>query len=1349
MRLSPERVLKRRGEGYERREDRRIEKREDRREEGLERRGAKGYQNTQSVRQSRERSLGRPVRGFINTISGGFSGKTSSSERKQHWRSIRTINHIFKKRTLPPMLFTDEDFQEIDPDHDDPMVITVEIAEYAVMKTLVDQGSSVDILFWDTFKRLHLREEDIVPFREQIIGFSGERVSTKGYIDLMTTFGKSHKTKTIKIRYLVVDAPTSYNVLLGRSSLNKLGAIVSTPHLAMKFPTEKGEIATIYVNQKDARECYATGLKMNLQTKEGTERMVAMADLDPRWNDERLEPKEETTAIALGRDEKQCTYISGSLPEELLKKLITLLRSNEDLFAWTPSDIPGINPEIICHKLSVCREARPISQKRRRLGEERRRAAIEETEKLMQAGFIKEAHYTTWLSNVVLVKKPNGKWRMCTDYTDLNKACPKDTYPLPSIDRLIDGVSGQEMMSFLDAYSGYNQIQMYEPDIPKTAFATDVANYCYKVMPFGLKNAGATYQRLMDRVFKNQIGKNMEIYIDDMVVKSKEEGKHLGDLEEVFARIREYNIRLNPEKCVFGVKGGKFLGFMLTNRGIEANPDKCEAIMKMGSPKNLKEVQRLVGKLNSLSRFLPILAQKTKPIVNLLKKSETFEWNDKCEQSFLQIKSIIAQPPILVKPVTTQPIIVYLATSNEAIGAALIQENPEQKPIYFVSRSLQSAETRYPKVDKVALTLVYAARRFRPYFQNHQIIVRTDYPISKILRKPELAGRMVTWSIELSEYGIKYEPRGPIKAQSLADFIIQMPTNQQEQWTLYVDGASSKKGSGAGIVLEGPHNFQIEMALRFEFRTSNNQAEYEALVAGLLLARDMGAENILCKSDSQLSIGHLQGKYQVKDPLLMKYYHNVLSIMQSFNTAEMQYIPRELNMKADSLSKLASQQRQGQHNSIIQQTQSQPTVSLAECFNVTTIKDEWIKTYTETIKNQEQGVEPDTKMAKKIANFVLIGDDLYKRGYSTPLLKCLPKEQAEYVVKELHEGICGLHCGARTMATRVCRAGYYWPTIREDCEFYVKTCKKCQEFGNLNRRPAQELQGIISPWPFAKWGIDILGPFPLGRGQTKFMIVAVDYFTKWIEAEALTTITAQQVQSFIWKNIICRFGIPHTIISDNGRQFVDKKLMEFYADLGIKSTNTSVEHPQTNGQVEAANKIILGQLKKRLGSAKGLWAEKLPEILWAYRCTPQTSTGETPFNLTYGTDAMLPVEVNEPTLRRQMEDWNINNECLRTDLDLIEELRERAKIKEAAVKRRAMKRFNAKVKPRSFIEGDLVWRMRTDARKDPRHGKLASNWEGPFRILESLHNGAYRLETLEEKAIPNTWNASHLKFYFS
>nr|KYP71974.1 Retrovirus-related Pol polyprotein from transposon opus [Cajanus cajan] len=200
-----------------------------------------------------------------------------------------------------------------------------------------------------------------------------------------------------------------------------------------------------------------------------------------------------------------------------------------------------------------------------------------------------------------MVRKPNGKWRMCTDYTNLNKACPKDAYPSPNIDRLVDGASGHKFLSFLDAYSGYNQIRMHPQDEEKMAFITETANYCYRVMSFGLKNAGATYQRLMNKIFHDQIGRSMEVYVDDMVVKSSDVSTHVRDLAKVFQALRQHQMRLNPEKCVFGVSGGKFLGFMLSNRGIEANPDKFQAILDMKSPGTLKEVQKLAGRLTSLS----------------------------------------------------------------------------------------------------------------------------------------------------------------------------------------------------------------------------------------------------------------------------------------------------------------------------------------------------------------------------------------------------------------------------------------------------------------------------------------------------------------------------------------------------------------------------------------------------------------------------------------------------------------------------------------------------------------------------------------------------------------------------
>ena len=361
---------------------------------------------------------------------------------------------------------------------------------------------------------------------------------------------------------------------------------------------------------------------------------------------------------------------------------------------------------------------------------------------------------------------------MCVDYTDLNKTCPRDAYPLPNIDRLVDGAAGNKVLSFLDAYSGYNQIPMAASDMNKTIFIADDANYFYRVMPFSLKNAGATYQRLMDKVFSHLMGQCVEVYVDDMIVKSPSHHQHAQDLSAVFSALRQYNIRLNPDKCVFGIDHGKFLRFMLTQRGIEANPKKCKAIIKMRSPTTIKEVQRLIGRLTAISRFLPKLDEKTQPIVQLLKKSTQFKWTDDCEQIFQKLKTILTSPPIFHKSDTRQPLLVYITATDHTVSAALVQDiEGTQHPVYFVSRTLQHPETKYQMVEKLALSLVHAARRLRPYFQNHNITVKTDYTIQKILQKPDLVGRMSSWAVELSEFNIRYEPHGPIKAQCLLDFV--------------------------------------------------------------------------------------------------------------------------------------------------------------------------------------------------------------------------------------------------------------------------------------------------------------------------------------------------------------------------------------------------------------------------------------------------------------------------------------------------------------------------------------------------------------------------------------------------
>ena len=254
--------------------------------------------------------------------------------------------------------------------------------------------------------------------------------------------------------------------------------------------------------------------------------------------------------------------------------------------------------------------------------------------RLKQAGAIKEVFYPKWLANTVMVKKKSGKWRVCVDFTDLNKACPKDPFPMSKIDQLGDATVGHPLMSFLDAFQGYHQIPLALDNQEKTAFVTPIGNYHYKVMSFGLKNAGSTYQRMMTKMFESQLGKNIEIYIDDMVVKSKMVSEHLGNLRTIFKILRNYKLCLNASKCSFGVGSGKFLGYMVTHRGIEVDPDQIKAINNLRSPRNPKEVQKLTGMAAALNRFISQSADRCIPFFLLVNKLKGFEWTEECATAF-------------------------------------------------------------------------------------------------------------------------------------------------------------------------------------------------------------------------------------------------------------------------------------------------------------------------------------------------------------------------------------------------------------------------------------------------------------------------------------------------------------------------------------------------------------------------------------------------------------------------------------------------------------------------------------------------------------------------------------------
>ena len=583
---------------------------------------------------------------------------------------------------------------------------------------------------------------------------------------------------------------------------------------------------------------------------------------------------------------------------------------------------------------------------------------------------------------------------------------------------------------------------------------------------------------------------------------------------------------------------------------------------------------------------------------------------------------------------------------------------------------------------------------------------------------------------------------------------LSKPTQSEDDlpiWKLSVDGASNAQGSGAGLILTSPEGIDIEYALRFGFHASNNEAEYEAVIAGLNLAHSLEVDQLEVHSDSQLVVRQIEDTYEAKSEKMVLYLQKVRDLLKKFVLVQVKYVPRTENSRADALAKLATALQEDIGESTPVEYLAEPSIDpygmvIAPVGSV----PNWMDPIWDYIND---GTLPDDpKEAAKIrvrsSRFTNHKGSLYKRGFFTPFLKCIAGEDTEYVLREVHEGICGNHIGARTLARKVLRQGYYWPTMLKDATNLVRRCRICQEQAKISRLPAEPLTSVTSPWPFQQWGLDILGPLPIGKGQCKFIIVAVDYFTKWAEAEPLATITEQKIRNFVWRAIICRFGIPRALVSDNGKQFDNTKFRDFCAELGIKNYYSSPAHPQSNGQAEVTIRTLKAALKTKLEDLKGSWVEYLPEVLWAYRTTQKSATRETPFALAFGTEAVAPVEVGIKSPRVELASEEQNDEALRLNLELLDEKREQVQQRTEEYQRKTARYYNQRVKPISYVPGDLVLKKLLPARKNPAHGKLGPNWEGPYIISRVVRPSNYELQTEEGKILQHAWNAEHLKRFY-
>ncbi|KAD3067148.1 hypothetical protein E3N88_35028 [Mikania micrantha] len=586
-----------------------------------------------------------------------------------------------------------------------------------------------------------------------------------------------------------------------------------------------------------------------------------------------------------------------------------------------------------------------------------------------------------------------------------------------------------------------------------------------------------------------------------------------------------------------------------------------------------------------------------------------------------------------------------------------------------------------------------------------------------------------------------YELRTAIKSQALADFVADFSNDLQPEvdleiklldedtgeWTLFTDGSSNVRGTGLGIILKSPQGGIIPQSISCEFQATNNEAEYKALVAGLQLARDINIRNLHVFVDSLQIADQFNGSYTTKGDKLAKYLEIVKDIAGHFYNFGITQVPRDENAEADAL------------NSEPENTE----VHHSEAHEISwTIP---INYYLQTGKIPDGETNPRA-FKTKVSRYTIIRDILYRKSVAGPYLRCLEKPESLEVMKDIHEGDCGNHTGGRALFSKILRTGYFWPTMRKDAMSYSQKCDACQRHSNILHQPAKPLHPIVSSWPFMKWGMDIVRKLPKAPGGKVFILAMTDYFSKWIEAEAFVQVREKEVISFIKRNILTRFGIPAEITCDNGTQFIAKRTTNFCESWGIKMITSTPIHPQANGQAESSNKIIIKNLKKKLGSKKGKWAEELPFFLWADRTTTKNATRQTPFSLVHGSEAVLPTEMVVPTARSSLQNLESNKEILSEDLDTIDELRDIARIRMATYQQKIAKSYNKNIRIRRFQVGDLVLRKAFQNTTNLADGKFAPKWEGPYKIESEAGKGAYRLTNMEGEPLPRSWNAIHLKY---
>ena len=1005
--------------------------------------------------------------------------------------------------------------------------------------------------------------------------------------------------------------------------------------------------------------------------------------------------------------------LSEDLSAVQRNQLAATLYEYRDVFSEGPHDMGRTN--LVTHCIDT-QDSRPIRQPPRRLPIAKQEIERAEVEKMLEKEVI-EPSSSSWSSPVVLVTKKDGSTRFCVDYRRVNKVTRKDAYPLPRIDDTLDALSGSMFFSTLDLYSGYWQVEMDPADKEKTAFATKQGLFQWKVMPFGLCNAPATFERLMELVLTGLNWKICLIYLDDIIVFGRNFDDALANLRCVWDRLRQANLKLKPSKCVLFRAEVPFLGHVVTRTGVEVDPAKTEAVDKWPEPETVKDVRSFLGLASYYRRFIPNFATIASPLVALTRKEcpRKVVWTLECTEAFDRLKKALASPPLLGYPLREGHFYVSTDASDCGTGAVLEQDQVVdgrviRKVIAYASKTLTRSQRRYCATNRELLAVVTACDQFRYYLLGRSFTIITDHASLVWLQNfKEPEGMVARWIQRLSVFDYTTIHRAG-KLHGNADGLSRQKSrpckrsNCPECLPLRKD--SSKAGKPVKV-----RNFAPEMLKKHDslFKDSGFMSDEDDLIEDSSLFDTELEERLALPLHDGMDGVQLSGRSE------LPVYPHGCSTGEALRVRRARVCVRAANMW----------QELSESDIRAAQEKDEDLAFLSKLVKSSTVRPSWsaVARHTAEVKclwSQWDKLE--------FRNGILYRRAKDIKGWQPALQFVTPRQLRRTFFRKLHHGPLAGHQGvSRTLANL--KARYYWPLMKNDVAEWCQQCHTCGRNKPLPKHSAPLKQSVTGCFN-EKVCVDLMGPFAKTERKNVYIMVIQDHFTKWMEAVALPNkegLTVADAIATCWFTV---HGAPTQLHSDNGGEFISAVTRELCTRFRVDKTWTTSHRPQSNGLVERGNRSLQAILRSYVNEHRNDWDDYLPAALCAYRTTPHASTGLSPFKMVYGREMTIPLDLQIPT-GESKSIYSCETEYVQWLQDTLHQAHAKARVHLGKAAVRQKKGYRETTREFQFKRGDWVWR--TYPKYKP--GKLLDRNTGPWLVLARLGDVNYRIQLKEDAPV--------------